>query len=130
MRRPVRKQAGFTLLEILVAFVMLALVGGALLQLFQGGLQSLSAGDNYSRAALLAESTLSQLRADPALEAGQRHGDLEPGYRYELQLTPYQENGVVLPDLLQLDLAILWGEPGSEHRYNVRTLLLPAGDRP
>ena len=130
MRQRVRRQAGFTLLEILVAFVMLALVGGALLQLFQGGLQSLAAGDNYSRAALLAESTLSQLRADPNVQTGQRSGELAEGYRYELQLTPYTEDGEVQPDLLQADLAILWGEPGNDRRYDVRTLLLPSGNSP
>ena len=130
MRQSRRKQTGFTLLEILVAFVMLALVGGALLQLFQGGLQSLTASDSYGRAALLAESTLSQLRADPSVQAGQRSGELEPGYRYELQLTPYTEDGVEQPDLLQADLAILWGNTGNDRRYDVRTLLLPSASTP
>jgi general secretion pathway protein I len=127
MRHPSRRQAGFTLLEILVAFVMLALVGGALLQLFQGGLQNLAAGDSYGRAALLAESTLSQLRAESTLATGQRSGELEPGYRYELQLTPYQEEGEVQPDLLQADLTILWGTADNDRHYSVRTLLLPPG---
>ena len=50
--------AGFSLLEVLVAFVILALVGTALFQLFGGALNNASAADEYSRAALFAESRL------------------------------------------------------------------------
>lgn len=117
-------QRGFTLLEILVAFAMLALVGSALLQLFQGGLTNLAAGEEYSRAALLAESRLSQLRAGPVLAAGQQRGELEPGYRYSLELAPYQHSGEPQPGLLQADLAIHWNDGGRERHYAVRTLLL------
>lgn len=124
------KQAGFTLLEILVAFVMLALVGGALLQLFQGGLKNLTASENHSRVALLTESTLSQLRADPDLSPGERDGELEPGYRYQLQLTSFEEDGEVQADLLLADLTILWGEGSHARQYRVSTLLLPSGGRP
>lgn len=121
-RRP--QQSGFTLLEILVAFVVLALVGGALLQLFQGGLHNLSAGDDYGRAALLAESTLSRLRAQPALAVGEQQGDLGGGYRYTLQLSPYVEDETAQPDLLQADLQISWGDASHPGSYQLRTLLL------
>lgn len=129
--RAARAQRGFTLLEILVAFVVLALVGGALLEMFQGGLRNLATGDGYSRAALLAESTLSQLRAEPELAAGERGGELEPGYDYRLALAPYQDadQGKVYEDLLEADLTISWGEGGDRHRYRVHTLLLPPGGR-
>lgn len=124
MRRH-RPQAGFTLLEILVAFVVLALVGGALLQLFQGGLQNLAAGEGHGRAALLAESTLSQLRAAHTLSPGEQRGELEPGYNYRLVLAPYLENGEPRPALLQADLQISWDE--GARSYQLRTLVLPPG---
>lgn len=123
--RGLRTQRGFTLLEILVAFVVLALVGGALLQLFQGGLQNLARGDGYTQAALLAQSTLSQLRAEAALVPGQQQGELGDGYRYALELTPYQAaDGEAQDGLLQADLAILWGDSDQARSYQVRTLLL------
>lgn len=122
--RTADRQRGFTLLEILVAFVVLALVGSALLQLFQGGLGNLAAGEQYSRAALLAESKLSQLRNAIELNEGSSEGELEQGYRYQLQLAPYVEDGEPQPTLLQADLTIAWDDGGGERRYKVRTLLL------
>jgi general secretion pathway protein I len=124
MNARARCQRGFTLLEILVAFVVLALVGGALLQLFQGGLHNLTTGDGYSRAALFADSTLSRLRAEPALAAGEQQGDLQDGYRYSLALSPYAEDGEIQPGLLQADLKISWGDAGHPNSYQLRTLLL------
>ena len=47
---------GFSLLEVLVAFVILALVATALFRLFSGALANASAAEEYSRAVLVAES--------------------------------------------------------------------------
>ncbi len=123
------RQHGFTLLEILVAFVMLALVGGALLQLFQGGLRNMTHSDDYARAALMAESTLSRLRAEADLEPGRQSGEPARGFRYEVILSPYLDQGEPVPDLLQADLTIQWGGGEQPRRYQVRSLLLPRGSR-
>ena len=51
-------QRGFSLIEVLAAFVILALVATALFQLFSGALLNASAADEWSRASLVAESRL------------------------------------------------------------------------
>ena len=61
---------GFSLLEVLVAFVILSLVATALFRLFGGALNNASAADDYSRAALLAESVLAETAAGPLREGG------------------------------------------------------------
>jgi general secretion pathway protein I len=69
--RPSRA-AGFSLLEVLVAFVILALVATALFRLFSGALANASAADDYSRAVLVAESVLAEAAvAHPLREATQ-----------------------------------------------------------
>jgi prepilin-type N-terminal cleavage/methylation domain-containing protein len=60
---PVR---GFSLLEVLVAFVILSLVATALFRLFSGALQNVSAADEYTRAVLVAESVLATAGRNPA----------------------------------------------------------------
>ena len=57
-RIAVRAQSGFSLLEVLVAFMILALVATALFRLFGGALGNASAADDWSRAMLVAQSRL------------------------------------------------------------------------
>lgn len=55
------KQAGFSLLEILVAFVVMAFVVGVILQLFGTSMRSVALTDEYSYAVQVAESHLASV---------------------------------------------------------------------
>ena len=57
---------GFSMLEVLVAFVILALVGTALFRLFSGALTTSAAAEDYSRAVLVADSVLAEAAGDAA----------------------------------------------------------------
>jgi general secretion pathway protein I len=63
-------EAGFTLIEILVAFAIAALVLGVLYRVYSGGLQSSVASQRYSEAVLVAESTLEELSTGRPTDAG------------------------------------------------------------
>ena len=63
-------EAGFTLIEILVAFTIATLLLGALLQLFSTGLGAVGSAANQIEAALLAESTLEQVGTTEPLQDG------------------------------------------------------------
>ncbi len=71
-RHCARAQAGFSLLEVLVAFVILALVATALFRLFGGALGNAGIAEDASRAVLVAQSRLdaarTELRADSGVE--------------------------------------------------------------
>jgi general secretion pathway protein I len=62
-RRDPEPEAGFTLIEILVSFAIAALVLGALYRVYSTGLQATVAGQRYSNAVLIAQSTLDELSA-------------------------------------------------------------------
>ena len=53
-----RQSGGFSLLEVLVAFIIVALVVTALFRLFGGALGNASAADEWTRALLVAQSRL------------------------------------------------------------------------
>jgi general secretion pathway protein I len=64
-----RATAGFSLLEVLVAFVILALVVTALFRLYGGAMSNASAADDWTRALLVAQSRLELAAAiDPMRE--------------------------------------------------------------
>jgi general secretion pathway protein I len=89
------KTGGFSLLEVLVAFVILALVATALFRLFSGSLANAAAADEYSRAVLVAESVLTETAAAKPLREGTRNGTAEDGrYAWTASVVPWTPPGV------------------------------------
>jgi len=83
-------QHGFSLLEVLVAFVILALVATALFGLFGGALRNASASEEWSRALLVAQSRLAEAANVQPLREGTTAGT-EPDGRISWQsvVAPY-----------------------------------------
>jgi general secretion pathway protein I len=94
--RPGRTSSeGFSLLEVLVAFVILALVGTALFRLFSGALGNASAADDMSRAVLVAESVLAEAAAAQPLRETTQQGTVDDGrIEWTTKVAPYSAPGV------------------------------------
>ena len=90
---------GFSLLEVLVAFVILSLVATALFRLFSGALGNASAADDYSRAVLVAESVLAEAAAAQPLREATQTGSADDGrIAWTTRVAPYSPPDVP-PDL-------------------------------
>jgi len=90
---------GFSLLEVLAAFVILALVVTALFQLFSSSLNNVAYAEEWSRALELAESRLDQAAAaQPLKEATERGTDFDGRAQWETRVTTYSAPDVD-PDL-------------------------------
>jgi general secretion pathway protein I len=83
-------QRGFSLLEVLVAFAILALSLGVLLQIFSRAMNATSVSATYSRAVALAEAKLNAVGAEIPLEEGVHSGDPEDGMDWIVHIEPYQ----------------------------------------
>jgi general secretion pathway protein I len=77
---------GFTLVEVLVAFTILALTLVVLLQLFGGGLRAVSASERHLMATMLARSVLAGLGAETPILAGEETDDIGDGYRWTMRI--------------------------------------------
>lgn len=118
---------GFTLLEILVAFTILALVGSALLQLFQSGLKNLALTEEYTYATLLARSKLNELETSDNPFQIDINNEPDNKYQVEVKIEPYEDEALAPDPPLQPFLAkltIQWGAESHPHRYMVSSLLL------
>ena len=123
-----KRQRGYSLLEVIVAFALLALA----LTLLLG---SLSGADVRSRATLYAQSLLASTGVESPLQEGSTQGEWEQGrYRWQLQVAPYQEprsaTGPVTvdvggPTLAQITLQVRWGEGNGEQLQWRSLRLLP-----
>jgi general secretion pathway protein I len=95
MKRYRRANRGFSLLEVLASFVILALVVTALFQLFSSSLANVAAAEEWSRALSVAESRLDSAAAvQPLREAAERGSDLNGRVQWETRVAPY-----LVPDL-------------------------------
>jgi general secretion pathway protein I len=84
------RSRGFSLLEVLVAFVILALVGTSLFRLFSGALGNVGAADDYSRAVLVAESALAEAAGTQPLKEGSASGATADGLvNWTTRISPY-----------------------------------------
>ena len=120
---------GFTLVELLVALTLFAVVGGSLLQLFHSGLRTARLAGDQTHAVLLARSKLTELQAYPALQPGALSGDFDDGYRWEAILAPPSNVGATEPStgplqLLDLELTVSWGEERDARSFTLHSLLL------
>lgn len=88
--RRTRSRAGFTLLEVLVAFVILSLSLGAVYQAFGIGARNARAAEAYTVAALLAESQLAAVGIEAPLFPGTTEGEFAR-FNWRTVVTPAGE---------------------------------------
>lgn len=151
MKQPVvRAEGGFTLLEILAAFVVFALVFATTLQVLSGALRNTQRSADYTVAALHAQSVMEALGIEPPLEEGTFRGDFDDGYRWEMDVVPVEIDDLWSPpaaegeageapaqpgpggdlqdiweipiDLFEVELRVYWGEPVDERMVRFHTL--------
>jgi general secretion pathway protein I len=82
------REHGFTLLEVLVAFVIAALALGVLFQGSAGGLRSTQVAGRYEEAVARARSHLAAMGTNSSLIPGKREGDDGDGFHWQVQVRP------------------------------------------
>lgn len=134
--------AGFTLIEIIIAFGVLALGLTLLLGTLSGASRQLRQAGDAGRAALHAQSLLDE-RADTLLRPGRLQGTFDDGvYRWQLAVAPWRDpqardnvpEDPAAARLLHVQLDIAWGDGGPQQRLRLTSLRLalppPAGSGP
>ena len=129
-------QRGYTLIEVIVAFAILALALTLLLGTLSGAARQVRWADEAGRAALHAQSLLDQTGVGAPLRAGHTEGAFEQGrYHWTLDVAPYvdplasqlPQRDLSAPRLWQLALDVRWGEGDDpRQRLQLRSLRLVA----
>ncbi len=119
---------GFSLLELLVAFTLLATLFGALLQIFSDGLHAARAGERTTRAVVIAQSRLATLGVEQPLRIGAASGALDNGYHWRITVKPYLDDqlpaprGILKP--LAVTVEVFWEEFGQPQTVTLTSMLL------
>jgi len=134
--------AGFTLLELIAAFVIFALGFGILLQILGSALHTTRQSAEYTQAALWAQSLLDIQGVGEPLKEGGRSGQFDDAFSYQLNISKYQpvpvsSNNTVLQsaqvgsgpivtpgqiELYQIELVVNWGNQYLQHHARFVTL--------
>ena len=130
-RVKIAAQQGFTLLELLVAFAIMAISLGMLYRAVGSSAHSVGVIELQERALVLAESLLT-LRDSVPPDGWNQAGE-SAGYRWHVTSTPYP-TGVEDPKtplLQEVHVDISWSDDGQTHHIELNTLKpqrkLPAG---
>lgn len=145
IRMPQSRQRGFTLIELVAAFVLFAVGFGVLLQILSGCLHTTAQSADYTRASLWAQSLLDIQGVGETLRDRDDSGNFDDKYSWRLHVAKIQppeplqsagasgvgnQNGqapVVTPvanniDLYQLELVVSWGSYYMTHNARFVTL--------
>lgn len=129
-----RRQGGFTLVELIAAFVIFALGFGVLLQILGDSVRTAKQAKEATQAALYAQSLLDVQGIGQPLKEGGSSGDFDDTYHWQLAVVRYQPQttaGSTLapamatpgqPELYQIELVVSWGNQYLQHHARFVTL--------
>ena len=134
-------QAGFSLLEVIVAFAIAAIALGVLSQIFGQGTRNMALARDYDNAILLAESLLAEHGVNIATDEASFSATNEQ-FQWEVLVQPYISRESVpdltsTPDddaatqsrLVQIDVVVDWERNGKLRSVNLSSLRLFAENR-
>ena len=122
-------QQGFSLLEILIAFSILALSLGILLKIFSGGVNTAVVAEEYTAAVQIAESLMAKTGVETRLQPGSTADIENEKYHWQVTVSPFEFN----PDNVDLKttttlffkvkVTVSWGEGDDNDRQVELTTL-------
>jgi general secretion pathway protein I len=122
-------EGGFTLMEVLVAGVIMTVSFVMVMQLFSGGLKLSRSSCNYTRAVVHAKDKMEELSGNPVADSG----EFEDGFRWESVLEPYvvgdeDADEESLFRLFKITVKVLWDDNNKQHAVKLVSLKLVSAD--
>jgi general secretion pathway protein I len=123
------KQKGFTLLEVLIAFTMLAVIFATTMEIIAGSARNTRKASDNTMVALYAQSKLDELGLLEKLEEGSSDGDFDDNTSWTLDVVPFDVpyEGDVNQDfsaveLMEVTLVVTTERGGRQRHTEFKTL--------
>lgn len=120
---------GMTLMEVLVAFIVLSLTMAVILRIFSGGMRNSRLTDSYSRAVFLAQSRLAAVGVETPLAPGEENGRVGTNLQWRVSIARAEDGGeadrLLMPVRQYLVRAqVMWQEDGREKQIELSSVRL------
>jgi len=123
---------GFTLVEVLLAFVVFALSFAVVLEILSGSMRNTVRAKNYTEVALIAQSVMDRVGLDIPLASGTSSSGEVGDYSWQLVIDPFDgeigdtsmaelQNSTGM-ELLEVEFTVTWGTYPNERSNRFSTV--------
>jgi general secretion pathway protein I len=125
------RQRGYSLIEVLVAFCILAMALTVLLKIFSAGLRNVDAAGEYARAVSIAEAELTVPGILEPLQPGITQGEEDGGYGWVRDVSEFRPanrpdySGAPIPPYL-IVVDVTWSAGRGERSVRLETVRIGA----
>ena len=125
------RQRGYSLIEVLVAFSILAMALTVLLKIFSAGLRNVDAAGEYAQAVSIAEAELAVPGILEPLQPGITQGEEDGGYRWARNVSEFRPanrpdySGAPIPPYL-IVVEVTWSAGRGERSVRLETIRIGA----
>ena len=110
------------MLEILIAFSILAISLGILLKIFSSGVNTAIVAEDYTAAVQIAESLMAKTGVETPLQPGQDSGQENEKYHWLVEVSPFEFNPenvdptAITAMLFKVKVVVNWGDDNADDR--------------
>ena len=123
-----RRDAGFTLLEVIVALAILGIGVTVIMELFSGGLRLGRASQEYTRAMNFASLKMEEIAVRNSVEEGEDEGEFDDTFRWKVgvekvDILPGDKGTEFKPpaELYHVRVSVLWKSGEKERSASLET---------
>jgi len=135
VKRRIRQQHGYTLLEVLVAFAILGMALAVLFRIFSAGVNNVGVASDYVQAVVIGEARLESLASEPVLEPGMSQGIALGKFHWTRTISRELLPELALPEQstvtgYRINVAVAWPAGRNTRQIELETLrIADARDR-
>jgi general secretion pathway protein I len=124
INKALKREDGFTLLEVLVAFVLLTTTITLILQLFSSNLKTLSLTEDYLSATVKAEAKMREILGNDRLMENVWTEITSDGYRIDVAIYPVQERRTkdLTLGMMEINVTMSWKKDTKERSLTLKTM--------
>lgn len=122
-------EAGFTLLEVIIALAILGVGFALAMELLAAGVRSAKASEDYTQAVLLARQKMAEVAVTQNLTGVADTGEFGGGYRWISEVQPLEQQEELPGRLFSVRVRVSWPSRQGEKSVNLQTLRMTVDEK-